>query len=551
MPQDTTGYLDASVDYKGLFNTVQPAAAVAPKPTNITASGIKASVNQTNGTATITGTLSATTDVKNIQVAYYVKHANANIATAKWYNATVSGKTFTVNIPLSAFTSQWGTKITAGDIGHFDVYQLHSSNGSQTGIGSTTYTFPSMGTLGGNITKAGATFNVNVTALPSNVKAIQDAAWDDSVGGQDDLSWSNMSKVSTGYQHTETIAAHKAQLGHYTADVYVENQMGEVESARLSTATNPIFNGITAKNVTLSYGQAWSNAAGYVSGYNSKGAAIPVSAVTASGTVKTTTPGTYKVNYSYKDPNGQTLTATSNVTVNASKASFSTTNFFTWANAGMWTSDIMKNATDVNGNKMTIPASGNGVPTNVTATVKNSMGTSFTWQAFTKGAPAGTYTVTFGLGGKTATSTVTIFNKVGSGANFKATYVHGNNVTCTLTGMQMIQNNWYLFDKTTGQTKTGVQDITPYGQAKSMFFSKSNAMAQYGVITDGSTHYFAQAGSGALQTGWLTSSMTGLGYNVYATTWGTNEFKFETGTQTIDGHTYNFLASGQCWQQLN
>lgn len=563
-----TGYLDTSVDYKGLFNPVQSNTNNSNStPSNNGYTSItgteNVSIDQTKGTATVSGTLATTKDLATLKVAYYVKRGNTNLADAKWYTATVTGNQYRVTIPMNVFSSGWGAgAYKASDIGHFDVYAYHTSNNSAQGISGSTFTFPAMPLSaistntaqkanGNTLDEVNNSFTVTTTTLPTNVASVTMPVWADSFGGQDDLTWSTPTKNSNG-QYTLNVAqsAHSYQEGHYTAQVYVKNQMGEVNA--VTASNNPTYEGIQTKDQTLAYGAAWNANNGIQAAFDFNGKAIPTSSIKNNAPANITTQsGTHKITYSYTDSRGKTVNAISTVNVATNKASFTTNTFFTWANGGMWTSDILKAATDVNGNKLAVPATGNGVPTNVTATVKNSMGQSFTWGAFSKGAPAGTYTVTFGLNGKTANATVVLFNKVGSGANFKAAYVHDNNVTSNAYGLEMIQNNWYLFDKSTGMTKLGVQDLTAYGQAKSVFLNRSTGMLQYGVITDGSTHYFAQAGSGALQTGWLSSRTTGLGYNVYATTWGTNEYKFETGTQSIGGHTYVFLASGQCWQLLN
>lgn len=535
-----TGYLDTSVDYKGLFNPAQSNTNSLPSSNGyMSITGTENIViDQAKGTATVSGTLSTTKDLASLKVAYYVKRGNSNLADAKWYTATVSGNQYSITIPMNVFSSGWGAgAYKASDVAHFDVYAYHTSNNSAQGIAGNSFTFPSMPlnanatnteqkvSSGNTLDEVSNSFTVTTTVLPTNVAAITMPVWDDSYGGQDDLTWSTPGKNANG-QYTLNVfqAAHVYQEGHYTAQVYVKNQMGEVNA--VTALNNPTYEGIQTKDQNLAYGTTWNATNGIQAAFDFNGKAIPISSIKNNAPTNITTQsGTHKVIYCYTDSRGKTVNATSTVTVAPSKASLSVNNLFIWQGSGYNPSQTFVAAKNTAGNVTSLSS----------VKVSGSVNTNV----------PGTYKVTYSIGDKTAIAQVTVWKKVVSGGK-----TYANNGSSNAANLQLISGNWYLFNKS-GVMQFGVQDLSSYGQNKACYFNKTTGVMQYGVITDGSTHYFAQAGSGALQTGWLTSSTTGLDYNVYATTWGTNEYKFETGQQTIGGHTYVFLSSGQCWQLIN
>ena len=64
-------------------------------------------------------------------------------------------------------------------------------------------------------------------------------------------------------------------------------------------------------------------------------------------------------------------------------------------------------------------------------------------------------------------------------------------------GQQNVNGRWYLFDKVNGAMKTGLQNLTPYGQNKTVYYG-SNGQMQYGVFRVGKITYTADYISGAI-----------------------------------------------------
>ena len=64
-------------------------------------------------------------------------------------------------------------------------------------------------------------------------------------------------------------------------------------------------------------------------------------------------------------------------------------------------------------------------------------------------------------------------------------------------GQQNVNGRWYLFDKVNGAMKIGLQNLTPYGQNKTVYYG-SNGQMQYGVFRVGKITYTADHISGAI-----------------------------------------------------
>ena len=123
-----------------------------------------------------------------------------------------------------------------------------------------------------------------------------------------------------------------------------------------ATTTAPT---VLAKNSTLSVGATWSSADNFISATDSEGNAVNFSNVTVTGTVDTTTAGTYTVTYSYKDAvSGLTGTATATIVVVATPVAVAPTvnaHNSTVANGSTWTpADNFDGATDSEGNAISL-----------------------------------------------------------------------------------------------------------------------------------------------------------------------------------------------------
>ena len=104
-------------------------------------------------------------------------------------------------------------------------------------------------------------------------------------------------------------------------------------------------------------------------------------------------------------------------------------------------------------------------------------------------------------------------------------------------GQQFIGNHWYLFDKWTGAMQTGFQDLTPYGQNKTVYYA-TNGQMQYGKQNiDGHWYLFDQY-SGAMYKGWLMSGNDWYYYNQ-------QNGQLQTGSAVINGVSYNFDGNGK------
>ncbi|MCQ4116721.1 N-acetylmuramoyl-L-alanine amidase [Ligilactobacillus sp. MP3] len=104
-------------------------------------------------------------------------------------------------------------------------------------------------------------------------------------------------------------------------------------------------------------------------------------------------------------------------------------------------------------------------------------------------------------------------------------------------GQQNIDGHWYLFDKVNGSMQTGFQDLTPYGQNKTVYYA-SNGQMQYGKQNiDGHWYLFDQY-SGAMYKGWLMSGNDWYYYNQ-------QNGQLQTGSAVINGVSYNFDGNGK------
>ncbi|MBZ4024666.1 N-acetylmuramoyl-L-alanine amidase [Ligilactobacillus salivarius] len=106
-----------------------------------------------------------------------------------------------------------------------------------------------------------------------------------------------------------------------------------------------------------------------------------------------------------------------------------------------------------------------------------------------------------------------------------------------ITGQQVIGNHWYLFSKYDGSMQTGFQDLTPYGQNKTVYYA-TNGQMQYGKQNiDGHWYLFDQY-SGAMYKGWLMSGNDWYYYNQ-------QNGQLQTGSAVINGVGYNFDGNGK------
>ena len=104
-------------------------------------------------------------------------------------------------------------------------------------------------------------------------------------------------------------------------------------------------------------------------------------------------------------------------------------------------------------------------------------------------------------------------------------------------GQQFIGNHWYLFNKWTGAMQTGFQDLTPYGQNKTVYYA-SNGQMQYGKQNIGGHWYLFDQYSGAMYKGWLMSGNDWYYYNQ-------QNGQLQTGSAVINGVGYNFNGNGK------
>ena len=64
-------------------------------------------------------------------------------------------------------------------------------------------------------------------------------------------------------------------------------------------------------------------------------------------------------------------------------------------------------------------------------------------------------------------------------------------------GQQQLNGYWYLFDKVNGSMQTGFKDLTPYGQNKTVYYA-SNGQMQYGARKINNNLYFFDTTTGAM-----------------------------------------------------
>ena len=106
-----------------------------------------------------------------------------------------------------------------------------------------------------------------------------------------------------------------------------------------------------------------------------------------------------------------------------------------------------------------------------------------------------------------------------------------------ITGQQVIGNHWYLFSKYDGSMQTGFQDLTPYGQNKTVYYA-TNGQMQYGKQNIGGHWYLFDQYSGAMYKGWLISGNDWYYYNQ-------QNGQLQTGSAVINGVGYNFDGNGK------
>ncbi len=102
-------------------------------------------------------------------------------------------------------------------------------------------------------------------------------------------------------------------------------------------------------------------------------------------------------------------------------------------------------------------------------------------------------------------------------------------------GQQWIDNKWYLFDRQTGEMKTGLQNLSAYGENKTVYYGADGVM-QYGQrAVNGGWYLFANS-TGAMQTGVQDLTPYGEKKVVYYGTDG----RMQYGQKYIDGKWYLF-----------
>ena len=104
-----------------------------------------------------------------------------------------------------------------------------------------------------------------------------------------------------------------------------------------------------------------------------------------------------------------------------------------------------------------------------------------------------------------------------------------------LYGQQKINDNWYLFDSFDGAMKTGFQDLSPYGQNKTVFYGNDGKML-YGQQKINNSWYLFDSFDGAMKTGFQNLSPYGQNKTVF---YG-NDGKMLYGWQNIRSSRYYF-----------
>ncbi|MBM6788629.1 choline-binding protein, partial [Ligilactobacillus salivarius] len=81
-------------------------------------------------------------------------------------------------------------------------------------------------------------------------------------------------------------------------------------------------------------------------------------------------------------------------------------------------------------------------------------------------------------------------------------------------GQQQINGHWYLFDKYSGAMLTGFQNLSRYGQNKTVYYGKNGQML-YGQQQINGHWYLFDKYSGAMLTGFQNLSRYGQNKTVY------------------------------------
>ncbi|MFD1465158.1 bacterial Ig-like domain-containing protein [Lapidilactobacillus mulanensis] len=165
------------------------------------------------------------------------------------------------------------------------------------------------------------------------------------------------------------------------------------ESARQSTTITVTVKAdqtaVTTKNSDLYVGDKWTAEDNFASATDKDGHSIDLADVMVEGSVDTTKAGTYTVTYSY---GGKTSTAT--VIVKADQTAVTAKNSDLYVGDKWTAEDNFVGATDKDGHSIDF----------ADVTVKGSVDTT----------KAGTYTITYSYGGKTATATITVSPRMNS-----------------------------------------------------------------------------------------------------------------------------------------
>jgi LPXTG-motif cell wall-anchored protein len=179
--------------------------------------------------------------------------------------------------------------------------------------------------------------------------------------------------------------------GTYDVTYTLDNAAGAPVTATSVVTVLADQAAVSAKDVSLYVGQPWSAADGFVSATKADGSAVALSGVAVSGSVDTSTPGTYKVTYSLTNASGVAVSATSTVTVVADQAAVNAHDSSIYTGAAWTAADNFDSAFDSDGSAVAFAK----------VTVSGSVDTS------TPGAYKVTYSFV-GSAGATISRTVTV-----------------------------------------------------------------------------------------------------------------------------------------------
>lgn len=277
---------------------------------------------------TVTGDTVDPTTAGTYQVTYSYTDATGKTV-SKTITVTVEASTAAVNTPdhTAALGDQWdaqdqfsGVNADGTDIDFKDVTVSGDTVDTATpGTYNVTYSFTD--SAGNVITKTVKVVIYGIVLNETNKEISTTSHWDPATnvkkatdGAGNELAGSDLAIMIT--DSDGNTVSDFTKPGTYTVTYTFMTRAGETYT---TTSTIVVSNkaSLDVQDSELTAGDPWQAENNFVSGTDDNGDALDFSQVTVSGTVDTSTPGTYEVTYTYKDSNGNLISKVATVTVKA------------------------------------------------------------------------------------------------------------------------------------------------------------------------------------------------------------------------------------------